>query len=108
MLEIEGRDLKEKVVAGLKPVFVDIREPYETAGGYIAGSLIIPMNTVPMRLAELPRDTTLIIYCAAGVRSYGVAHWLREQGYADTWSLIGGMHAWLEQGGELARPTASR
>lgn len=104
MLEMEGAELKRKVDAGLAPVFLDIREPYEVAGGYIEGSLLIPMNSVPARLAELPRDATLIVYCAAGVRSYGVTHWLREQGFPDTWSLVGGMHAWLEQGGALARP----
>lgn len=103
-IEIEGPALKQQVDAGSRPVFLDIREPYEVAGGYIAGSILIPMNSVPERLAELPRDRTLIVYCAAGVRSYGVTHWLRERGFADTWSLVGGMHAWLEQGGELARP----
>lgn len=104
MIEIEGPELREKVASGLAPVFLDIREPYEVAGGYLEGALLIPMNQVPGRLAELPRDRTLIVYCAAGVRSYGVTHWLREQGFAETWSLVGGMHAWLEQGGTLARP----
>lgn len=104
-LEIEGGELKHKVESGLAPLFLDIREPYEVAGGHVAGALIIPMNQVPVRLAEIPRDRTLIVYCAAGVRSYGVTHWLREQGYADTWSLAGGIHAWIDQGGELATPT---
>ena len=104
MLEIEGPELRAKVDAGLSPVFLDIREPYEVAGGFLEGAVLIPMNQVPGRLAELPRDRTLVVYCAAGVRSYGVTHWLREQGFADSWSLVGGMHAWLEQGGVLARP----
>ena len=103
-LEIEGDELKRKVDSGLEPLFVDIREPYEVAGGHVAGALIIPMNQVPARLAEIPRDRTLIVYCAAGVRSYGVTHWLREQGYADTWSLVGGIYAWIDQGGELVTP----
>lgn len=103
-LEIEGDELKRKVGSGLDPLFLDIREPYEVAGGHVAGALIIPMNQVPGRLAEIPRDRTLIVYCAAGVRSYGVTHWLREQGYADSWSLVGGIYAWIDQGGELVTP----
>lgn len=103
-LEIEAADLRRRVDAGDRPLLLDIREPYEVAGGMAAGALWIPMNQVPGRLAEIPRDRALIVYCAAGVRSYGVAHWLREQGYADAWSLVGGLGAWLDQGAELVYP----
>jgi hypothetical protein len=38
------------------------------------------MDLVPALLPELPRDRRIVVVCAAGVRSHGVATWLRLQG----------------------------
>ncbi len=72
-------------------LLLDIREPGELAYGVAEGALLLPMNLVPHHLAELPRDRPITIYCAAGSRSWGVAHWLREQGFPQAWSLVGGV-----------------
>jgi rhodanese-related sulfurtransferase len=45
-----------------------------------------------------------VVYCAAGMRSYGVTHWLREQGWTDAWSLSSGLHGAVEAGFEIVRP----
>jgi rhodanese-related sulfurtransferase len=63
------------------------------------------MNSVPGRLDALPQDKVIVLYCAAGVRSFGVAHYLREQGYPEAWSLVGGIGAWLETGAAWERPS---
>ena len=99
-LEVDGPELKRWVDDGRDVHFLDIREPGEVRNGVVVGCQWIPMNSVPDRLEELPRDKTLIVYCAAGARSFGVTHWLREQGFEDTWSLVGGLGAWLAEGGE--------
>jgi rhodanese-related sulfurtransferase len=99
-LEVEGPELKTWLDGGRDLHFLDIREPGEVRTGVVVGCQWIPMNSVPDRLEELPQDKTLIVYCAAGARSYGVTHWLREQGFEDTWSLVGGLGAWLAEGGE--------
>ncbi len=99
-LEVEGPELKQWVDEGRDVHFLDIREPGEVRNGVVVGCQWIPMNSVPDRLGELPRDKTLIVYCAAGARSFGVTHWLREQGFEDTWSLVGGLGAWRAEGGE--------
>jgi len=71
----------------------------------VKGALLLRMNDIPNRLSELPStDTRLIIYCAAGVRSFGVTHWLREQGWTDAWSLTSGFPGALEAGCEMERP----
>lgn len=98
-LEVEGPELKQWADAGRDLHFLDIREPGEVRAGVVVGCQWIPMNSVPDRLDELPRDKTLIVYCAAGARSFGVTHWLREQGFEDTWSLVGGIGAWLAEDG---------
>jgi rhodanese-related sulfurtransferase len=86
-------------------VLVDIREPYELQHGHAEGALLLRMNDIPSRLDALPAQSArLVIYCAAGVRSHGVAHWLREQGWADAWSLTSGFHGAVEAGFSIVRP----
>jgi rhodanese-related sulfurtransferase len=81
----------EHPVAG--SLLLDIREPGEMASGVAAGAILLPMDLVPHHLDRLPRDRDITVYCAAGARSWGVAHWLREQGFGRAWSLAGGVGA---------------
>lgn len=104
-LEIEGPEISTKILDGESFVFIDIREPGEVSAGYVQGARLIPMNQVPQRLTEIPKDENVVIYCAAGGRSYGVTQYLRDQGYDTVWSLVEGMHGWLEHGGKLVQPT---
>jgi rhodanese-related sulfurtransferase len=71
---------------------LDVREPGELAWGTDVAARTIPMDLVPHHLADLPRDRRIVVVCAAGARSFGVAHWLREQGF-DAWSLAPGIGA---------------
>ena len=84
---------------------IDIREPHELAGGVPRGAMILPMDLVPHHLDGLPTDRPLVIACAAGARSFGVATWLRQQGYANAVSLSGGVHDAVVP---LDRPTGTR
>jgi rhodanese-related sulfurtransferase len=103
-LELDGPGLRAWVDAGKAPLLLDVRELGELESGYAAESFLMPMNEVPSRLAELPKDRPIIVMCAAGVRSFGVAHYLREQGLHDAWSLAGGVGAWLHEGGQHVVP----
>ena len=104
VVDVEGPAVKAWVVDGKNPVILDIREPYELSGGYTEGALLIPMNDVPDHLGVLPRDRPLVVACAAGVRSFAVAHYLREQGFEDAWSLEGGIGAWAAEGARWVQP----
>ena len=84
------------------PLFLDIREPHELRGGHARGAFLLPMNQVPHRLAELPMGR-VVVYCAAGARSYGVAHYLREQGRGEVYSLSRGFPAWVHAGGDWCK-----
>ena len=78
---------------------VDVREPDEWADGHVAGSVHMPMQTVPERLAELPRDRQIVVLCAVGARSAHVTAWLVGAGF-DAVNVDGGIHAWVN----AARP----
>ncbi|MED5372413.1 MAG: rhodanese-like domain-containing protein [Myxococcota bacterium] len=103
-LEIDAGDLQDWIDAEKEFLILDIREPYELRSGFAEGSLCIPMNHVPQRIDELRDRPTLVVVCAAGARSFGVAHYLREQGIEDAWSLSGGVGDCYRQGFKRVLP----
>ena len=75
-------------------VLLDVREPYERQMASIVPSLHIPMNEVPDRLGEIPRDRQVVVYCHSGVRSSMVAAFLETSGFESVANLSGGIDAW--------------
>lgn len=89
----------------VRPLILDVREQYEWDQVRIPDDgpftvLHIPMNSVPARLAELPKDQPIGVLCAHGNRSFGVAHYLIEQGY-DAHNIAGGITQWHIRGGDV-------
>ncbi len=105
-VEVDSALVADWIEEGKPVLFVDIREVHEMETGHIEHAWLMPMGEVPERKDELPRDRDLVLYCAAGARSYGVAHHLREQGLT-AWSMVGGIGSWLAQGGDQLVPPKS-
>lgn len=97
-----GPDLDVKTVHGLQEhpdVFLfDVREEWEYANSRIPGILLIPMETVPTRLADIPQDKHVIVTCRSGNRSGQVAEFLRMQGYENVHNMLGGILDWDKAG----------
>ncbi len=98
--EIEPGDVSDDVT------LIDVREPDETAGGYIPGATLAPLVGVldVTRDVAPDRTTPIVLYCAAGTRSRKAAADLLESGYTDVASLTGGYQRWVAE----HRPTAGR
>jgi len=80
---------------------LDVRTPQETAMGVIPGALLIPVQELPERLSDLPRDgRKTLVYCAGGGRSAAACEMLTREGYANLHNLTGGIGAW---GGPIER-----
>jgi rhodanese-related sulfurtransferase len=104
-IEVDTPQFKAWLEDDQEVIVVDIRESHELRLGYADGALLIRMNDIPNRLDELPeKNTRLVVYCAAGMRSFGVTHWLREQGWSDAWSLTSGFPGAVEAGMTVTRP----
>jgi len=84
-------------------VLLDVREKEELALGYIKGAVSIPKGLLGEKArALLPeRDTPLIAYCTAGVRSLLAAKTLREMGYTHVLSMAEGFNGWKAAGYEI-------
>jgi rhodanese-related sulfurtransferase len=98
MSEIDARSLQEKLASPNPPLLVDVRNaPELVVEGRIAGSVHIPMNELPARLAEIPEDREVVTVCKVGMRSFNAAGWLRQLG-RKAMSLQGGMDRWKALG----------
>jgi rhodanese-related sulfurtransferase len=96
-IQIEPKELKEKLDKGAPVLVVDIREPCEAQVCAIAGSKLVPMNTLPANLAILSETDDVVIYCHHGVRSLNAVAWLRSQGVGGARSLAGGIERWATE-----------
>lgn len=81
---------------------IDVREPAEYALGRIPGSRLVPQGRILSgeALGELSRNRDIILYCQAGTRSQDTLAELRDQGYARTTHLQGGLLGWVAGAGE--------
>jgi len=68
---------------------LDVRTAGEFRRGHIEGAANIPIDEVRDRLAEIPKDRTILVYCLTGIRSYYVCRTLTQLGY-QTKNLSGG------------------
>jgi rhodanese-related sulfurtransferase len=93
MREITPTELRDLLAGEDPPLLVDVREPVEADIAQIAGSLLIPMGSLPQRLQEIPKERPVALYCHAGMRSAYAAEWLERHGY-DALSLAGGIDRW--------------
>jgi rhodanese-related sulfurtransferase len=75
-------------------VLLDVRELYERDLAVIDPSVHIPMQELPQRLAEIPTDKQVILYCHTGARSMLVAGFLASHGWESVANLSGGIDAW--------------
>lgn len=103
---ITPAELKRMLSAHEKIYLLDVREPAEYEGGYIAGAVNIPANVLPSRAKELPQDRELkiVAYCATGRRSAYATMFLRVYGFNQVRTLAGGIRAWNASGYPLSGP----
>jgi rhodanese-related sulfurtransferase len=78
---------------GKPMVVIDVREQHEWDYYHLEHTLLMPMNSIPGRIHEIPQDQEVYIICAHGVRSEMVCGYLRENGFDQVINVDGGMAA---------------
>jgi rhodanese-related sulfurtransferase len=104
-IECGGQELYERISAGENIIVVDVRGKAELASGVIPKAVHIELGQLPARWEELKDADEIVCYCAAGMRSYNAAMFLREKGLFNATSLEGGIGSWTQAGGPLDTPT---
>ena len=62
-------------------IIVDVRTPKEFASGHVPGALNIPIEELAKSVARVPKNKTLVVYCASGNRSGKATALLRQKGW---------------------------
>ena len=72
-------------------LLIDVRTASERAGGYVKGSLHIPLAELAEKLPELAPDsyTEIIFYCASGRRAQTATEQALDMGYRKVYNLGG-------------------
>jgi glyoxylase-like metal-dependent hydrolase (beta-lactamase superfamily II)/rhodanese-related sulfurtransferase len=76
------------------PLAIDVRTPRERQQKHIEGSLSIPLNRLSENMNALPKDRSLLVYCAGGYRSSIAASILQSSGFGPVREIAGGIAAW--------------
>lgn len=76
-----------------KQLIIDVREPSEYEAGHVDGALNIPPSELlsgAKQLANVDRDTKLVVYCRTGSRSNTSIQLLKQLGFTN---LVNGINA---------------
>ncbi|MFZ2491693.1 MAG: molybdopterin-synthase adenylyltransferase MoeB [Thermoanaerobaculia bacterium] len=95
--DITPTQLSEKLAGGEELVLIDVREPHEWDAGRLENARHIPLGQLPQRLAEIPRDRKVVVYCRSGARSANAKELLERSGFAHVANLLGGITRWSRE-----------
>lgn len=73
-------------------LFIDVREPSEFARGHVQGAINIPPSEIvagARALANVPKDTELVLYCLSGSRSRAAMGYFHQLGFTN---LVNGIN----------------
>lgn len=83
-------------------LLIDVRTELEFSKGHIPGAVNIPVDNLRARLAELPRDRSIVAYCQVGQRGYLATRILLQAGF-NVRNLGGGYKTFLLHHPELLK-----
>jgi sulfur-carrier protein adenylyltransferase/sulfurtransferase len=92
---ITPTELAERISRG-DVLLIDVREPYEWNAGHLETAQHIPLQQIPQRFGEIPKDRDVVMICRSGGRSEHARAFLANQGYTRVLNLVGGMGRWAQ------------
>lgn len=104
--EISAAEARDRLGAGSRALFLDVRDPDEWAEGHIPGATHLPRTYFESRVESVvpDREREIVVYCAAGSRSAFATKTLLELGYGNVVNLAGGYAEWKRSGFETTLP----
>ena len=106
LVPVSQEALLERQQKGDESTYVlDVRSPEEYASGHVPGAVNIPYDQIASRIAEVPKDKDVVLYCKSGRRAGIAAEVLAGQGYTRLQHLEGDIVAWVDKGRPVDTPT---
>jgi rhodanese-related sulfurtransferase len=98
-LQINPKDLAERLRKEPLPLLLDVREVEEHNFAALPNSKLIPLSEFQARVDELNpwRDSEIVVYCHHGMRSLHAIALLRNAGFSKLVNLSGGIDEWSRE-----------
>lgn len=98
--ETSAESVHALLASGEPVTVIDVRERDEFVDGSIQGAHFISRGTLDLKIEDVVSDKSspIVLYCAGGTRSALAARSLKELGYTNVKSMIGGFTAWKRAG----------
>jgi rhodanese-related sulfurtransferase len=96
MTEISPAELHALLGGDDPPLILDVRERWETQLCAMPGALLIPLQSLPQRLGEIPTDRMIAVICHHGMRSAMAADFLSQEGVTAV-NVSGGIDEWARE-----------
>ena len=77
---------------------LDVRTVEEWNEFHAPNSTLIPLDQLPARLNEVPRDRQIVVVCRSGNRSQEGRDILLDAGFGQVTSMTGGLSEWRASG----------
>jgi rhodanese-related sulfurtransferase len=94
---ISPKALRERLDTGEAITVIDVREAWELQRSSLPFATHIPMNDLPARVDEVPKDVPVVVMCKMGGRSERVVEYLDALGYTNVINLEDGIMGWAAQ-----------
>ena len=89
-------------------VLLDVREKEEYAAGHLPGAINVTRGMLEFILSSSPqlstRDLRFVVYCKTSGRATLAAATMRQMGYLNVQSIVGGYDTWVASGRPVVKP----
>jgi len=98
--ETKVEDLKTEKLEDY--ILLDAREKNEFEVSHMENAVWIGYDDfAKSRVADIPKDAKVLVYCSVGYRSEKITEKMLELGFEDVANLYGGLFEWVNQGNEV-------
>ncbi|MES9881429.1 MAG: rhodanese-like domain-containing protein [Sedimenticola sp.] len=99
--DIDSLELSDRLASNDAPLLLDIRSEAEVVQGVLPNSDHLPMQLIPIKMHDFPKERDVVLYCRSGARSYHACMFLMQQGIGNVINLRGGIIDWARKGKEV-------
>lgn len=79
-------------------ILLDTREANEFEVSHLKRALWVGYETFDMSsVKDIPKDSTIVVYCSIGARSQEIGKKLKQNGYSKVYNLYGGIFHWVNE-----------
>ena len=92
-LDVEWKDFSQLIAELPNAILLDVRTASEWSEGHIEGALHLDFysESFDAQLKDIPQDRPVLVYCAAGGRSFLTMEQLELEGHSQIYNLVDGI-----------------